>query len=175
MKSILLCAAAATALLATGAGAQSLTTTAVVAAPSATSLDAPRMGTWGYDLSGREVGVTAGDNFYKFSNGAWDARTEIPADRSRFGAFDNLRELSDARSRAVIETAAAKVTTTGEAQQVGGLYASFMNEAKIEALDAKPLAAPLAAIKAAKKKASLVAAAVDFGKKGNKSLICHFA
>ena len=41
------------------------------------------------------------------ANGAWDQRTAIPADRSRFGVFDGLGELSNARSRKVIETAAA--------------------------------------------------------------------
>lgn len=158
MKSLLLCAAAIGALLTSAAQAQSPAPVAATAtATAAPSLDAPRMGSWGFDLSGRKAGAVAGDSFYKFANGAWDDRTEIPADRSRFGAFDNLRELSDARSRAVIEKAAATKGATGEAQQVGGLYASFMDEATLEALDAKPLAAPLAAIKATTTRSQIAA------------------
>ncbi len=158
MKSLLLCAAAIGALLTSAAQAQSPAPVAATAtATAAPSLDAPRMGSWGFDLSGRKVGAVAGDSFYKFANGAWDDRTEIPADRSRFGAFDNLRELSDARSRAVIEKAAATKGATGEAQQVGGLYASFMDEATLETLDAKPLAAPLAAIKATTTRSQIAA------------------
>ncbi len=158
MKSLLLCAAAAGALLTSAVQAETpASATTAASTTAAASLDAPRMGTWGFDLSGRKVGGVAGDNFYMFANGAWDARTEIPADRSRFGAFDNLRELSDARSRAVIEKAAATKDAKGEAQQVGGLFASFMDEATLEALDAKPLAGPLAEIKAAKTKSQIAA------------------
>jgi putative endopeptidase len=40
-----------------------------------TSLESPRYGTWGFDLSGMDTSVKPGDDFYKFANGAWDART----------------------------------------------------------------------------------------------------
>ena len=61
---------------------------------AAASLDAPRYGTWGFDLSGMDRSVKPGDDFFKFANGKWDERTVIPSDRTRYGNFDKLRELS---------------------------------------------------------------------------------
>ena len=149
MKSLLLGAAAASVMLTASLSAHAQTAQAA-STPAASSLAAPKMGTWGFDLSGRDMDTTPGENFFKFANGAWDQRTAIPADRSRFGVFDGLGELSNARSRKVIETAAATANATGETQKVGDLYKAFMDEGKIEALDAKPLAPYLAAIKAVK-------------------------
>ena len=97
------------------------------------------MGDWGFDLTGRDPAAKPGADFYTFANGAWDAKAAIPADRSRYGAFDALVELSDARSRAVIEAAADDRAAAGEKAKIGALYRSFMDEAAVEALDAKPL------------------------------------
>jgi putative endopeptidase len=112
-------------------------------------LSAPRMGAWGFDLSGRDPAAAPGQDFYRFANGKWAERTEIPADRARFGAFDALVELSDTRSNAVIEAAAKNQGATGEAAQIGALYRSFMDEKTVEALGAKPLEPSLAAIRKA--------------------------
>ena len=65
---------------------------------------------------------------------------QIPPDRTRWGSFIILRDLSDARSRKVIEDAAAdRSNAAGEEAKVGAFYRAFMDEAKIEALDAQPL------------------------------------
>jgi putative endopeptidase len=71
------------------------------------SLESPRYGTWGFDASGMDRSVKPGDDFYKFANGTWDANTEIPSDRTRYGNFDKLAELSEARTKAIITEAAA--------------------------------------------------------------------
>lgn len=104
-----------------------------------TSLESPRYGTWGFDLTGMDVSVKPGDDFYKFANGAWDAKTEIPADRTRYGNFDKLAELSEARTKAIIEGAAADKAATGEKAKIGAAYRAFMDEAAVEKLDAKPI------------------------------------
>jgi putative endopeptidase len=157
MKSMLLGAAAIAALLTATAHAESAPAAPVAAAAATPNLTAAKMGSWGFDLSGRDTAKTPGDNFYDFANGLWDARTEIPADRARYGAFDALRELSDARSLKVIQTAATLPAAKGEAQQVGALYASFMDEARIAKLDAQPLTPYLAAVKAAKSHEAIAA------------------
>ena len=107
------------------------------------------MGTWGFDLAGRDTPSTPAQDFYEYANGTYLKKLEIPADRSRYGAFDSLNELSQDRMHAVLDKAAADTAATGEAAKVGALYRSFMDEAKVEALGAKPLAADLAAIRAA--------------------------
>jgi len=119
---------------------------------AATSLESPRYGTWGFDLSGMDTSVKPGEDFYKFANGAWDAKTAIPSDRTRYGNFDKLAELSEARTKAIIEAAAANKTAAGDTAKVGAAYRAFMDEAAIEALDAKPIAPYLAQIKKVKTK-----------------------
>ena len=105
------------------------------AAGDLTSLDSPRYGAWGFDGSGMDTSVKPGDDFYKFANGAWEARTVIPTDRTRYGNFDKLSELSEARTRAIIEAAAANKAVAGDSAKVGAAYRAFMDEAAIEALD----------------------------------------
>ncbi|HEX2560085.1 M13 family metallopeptidase [Phenylobacterium sp.] len=112
--------------------------------------EAPRMGTWGFDISGMDRTVEPGDDFFRFSNGAYLAKMEIPSDRSRFGVFDALNELSVNRMRAVLDKAAANKAAAGEEAQIAAMYRSFMDEAGVNALGAKPLAQDLAAIRAAK-------------------------
>ncbi|MDB5431522.1 MAG: putative metalloendopeptidase [Caulobacter sp.] len=127
-------------------------------APTPVSLDAPRFGTWGFDLAGMDRSVNPGDNFYDFANGNWDKVTEIPSDRTRFGNFDKLTVLSEARTRAIIEEAmAGKNPSDPDAVRVGTAYASFMDEARVEQLDSKPIQPELATIRAAKTRDDLTA------------------
>src|SRR5262249_23142425 len=52
-------------------------------------------GRWGFDESGIDPRVNPGDSFFDFANGAWDARTTIPADKSRFGMFNALTDKTE--------------------------------------------------------------------------------
>jgi putative endopeptidase len=88
------------------------------------------------------------DDFYLFVNGAWLARTEIPADKSNYGIFTMLDDLSQQRVREIAEAAALAKTGDPDAQKVGDFYASFMDEAAVDALGIKPLSAELARIDA---------------------------
>jgi putative endopeptidase len=119
---------------------------------------APQFGGWGFDLSGVNRGVKPGDSFFDFANGAWDARTTIPPDKVRFGMFDALRDTSQAQIREVIESAAGSgAARSTEAGKIGALYDSFMDEARIEALDSAPLAPDLARIRQAATKTDIAA------------------
>ena len=103
---------------------------------------------WGFDLDGRDLSVRAGDDFNAHANGNYLAKTEIPSDKTRFGPFDMLYENAQGQLRAIIEEAAAN-PTTDNARKVGALYASFMDEAALEAKGAQPMADDLAAVRAA--------------------------
>ncbi|WP_297514580.1 M13 family metallopeptidase [uncultured Caulobacter sp.] len=131
---------------------QSLLPAIAEGAGDVTSLESPKYGTWGFDISGMDTTVKPGDDFYKFANGAWDARTVIPSDRARYGNFDKLAELSEARTKAIIEGAAADKTATGEKAKIGAAYRAFMDEATIEKLDAKPIQPWLDGVKKVKTK-----------------------
>ena len=95
----------------------------------------------GIDLSHGYPEVRPQDDLFRHVNGKWIDTHEIPADRASDGAFHHLREESEKSIRTIIEEAAASKAAVGtEAQKVGDLYASFMDEAKIEALGVSPLA-----------------------------------
>jgi len=105
------------------------------------------LGSFGIDLDNIDESVKPGDNFFKYVNGLWIENTEIPADRSRFGGFGILRDLSEDRVKVIIEEAAAKNAPAGsDEQKVGDFYASFMDMDAIEAAGLKPVQADLGAI-----------------------------
>jgi putative endopeptidase len=131
---------------------------AAAAAPAGPAPDlsrAARMGAWGFDLAGRDTTTPPGQDFFQYANGTYEKGLTIPGDRASFGAFDALSELSQARLHALLEKTASDTGATGEQGKVGALYRSFMGEAAVNRLAAKPMAADLAAIKAEKTKADV--------------------
>ena len=80
------------------------------------------------------------DDLYRFVNGTWLKNTEIPADKSNYGAFTLLSDEAEKNLRVIVEEAAAANAAAGTDQQlIGDYYSSFMDEAKIEQLGMKPL------------------------------------
>lgn len=80
------------------------------------------------------------DDFYRFVNGRWLATTQIPADRSNYGAFTLLEEGAQRDLHGILEEAARSGAPVGSDQQkIGDFYASFMDEASIEARGLAPL------------------------------------
>ena len=142
--------------LLSGVAAVALAAAAPVGAADAVSLASPRYGTWGFDASGMDRSVKPGDDFYQFANGAWNARTEIPSDRTRFGNFDILSVLSEHRVHAILEDAKTGKVKDPDAAKIAAAYASYMNADLAEKLGAKPMAPELAAIRAARTKDDMV-------------------
>jgi putative endopeptidase len=63
-----------------------------------------RIGAWGLDLTTRDATVRPGDDFFRYADGHWLDTTQIPADRSRWGAFDALAEDAQNKVHELIET-----------------------------------------------------------------------
>ncbi|WP_137897272.1 M13-type metalloendopeptidase [Sphingomonas sp. 2SG] len=126
-------------------------------APVATN-GKPQLGDFGVDLTAMDRKIAPGDDFYNYVNGAWMARTEIPADKASWGGFGILRDLSDTRTRAVIEGAAANPGSDPVAAKIGDTYATFMDAAAIEAAGATPLKPYLAKIAAIRSQSDLAKA-----------------
>ncbi len=142
-------------LLAAGAAAALTFAAQAAAAADASdgaSLASPKYGTWGFDMSGMDRSVKPGDDFFKFANGKWAERTEIPSDRTRFGNFDKLSVLSENRQHAILEDAAAGKLTDPDAAKIAAGYKAFMDETLAEKLGAKPIAPELAEIRKVKTK-----------------------
>jgi len=99
-----------------------------------------------------------GDDFFAWANGGWLSKTEIPADRSSWGAMAGLAEDTNQRIVKLIEDAgkAKGEGASSEARKVGDYYAAYMNEAAIEARGVAPLKPQLDKIAAIKDKPGLV-------------------
>ena len=111
-----------------------------VAPPAA---ERPQIGSFGFDVAGMDRTVDPGDSFYRFANGNWDRVTEIPADRSNYGMFTMLDDLSRSRTHDILEEAARTPGT-----RIGDFYASFMDEAAANAAGITPLRPALDEIRA---------------------------
>ncbi|WP_073996105.1 M13 family metallopeptidase [Arcanobacterium urinimassiliense] len=105
-------------------------------------------------ISELDTRIRPQDDLFGFVNGKWLESTSIPADQAAAGAFIDLREESLAQVREIVESFTANPRHSSE-QKVADLYASFMDEARIEEQGIRPLEKDLALIRAAKDKDNL--------------------
>ncbi|WP_407359121.1 peptidase M13 [Microbacterium sp. LTA6] len=87
------------------------------------------------------------DDLYRYVNGAWLDRTEIPGDKARWGSFHLLAEQAEADVRTIIEESQGAEPGT-LARKIGDLFASFMDTGRIDAAGTAPLAETFAEIDA---------------------------
>jgi putative endopeptidase len=100
--------------------------------------------------------VKPGDDFFRYANGNWLERTEIPADRSSYGAGAVLAELTDRRVADLIQaTAKADAPAGSDSRKIGGYYTSFMDSTAIDAAGLRPLQPTLDSIAAIGDRADL--------------------
>jgi predicted metalloendopeptidase len=110
-------------------------------------------------FDGLDRSVAPGDDFFAYANGGWLKSAEIPPDRSSYGVGASLAERTDRQVDQLIrETIAAGPPAGSEERKIADYYASFMNEAAIEARGAAPLKPELASIAAIATRGRLAAA-----------------
>ena len=131
---------------------------------------APRVAaqvTSGIDTSTFDHAVRPQDDFYRYVNGGWLKKNEIPADASGWGAFQELRENSRNAEHELFESAGKANTPAGTPRRkIGDLYASYMDSARVEKLGTAPLAPELKRITALKRTAQLPATFAHFARRG---------
>ncbi|HYD44193.1 MAG TPA: M13 family metallopeptidase [Phenylobacterium sp.] len=111
----------------------------------------PQYGAWGFDLAGADLSAKPGDDFNRYAAGKYQDALVIPADKVAYSPRAAAADALEKRVHEMMEAAAKAAgpnPATNEAK-VGAYYASFMDEARIEAAGAKPIADELAAVKAA--------------------------
>ena len=130
---------------------------AIGSAAHAQEAGKPQYGAWGFDLTAMDPSVKPGDDFNRYASGAWLARTEIPADKPIASLRYLMSDLTEARLHALLDKAAASAPTEPATLKgkVGAFYKAFMDEGRIEALGARPIAAELIAIKTVNNRADL--------------------
>ncbi len=121
----------------------------------------------GLDQAYIDPKVRPQDDLFRHINGKWLTEAPIPADRPLDGAFYKLRDKSEADLRTIIEASAASQAAPGsEAQKVGDLFASFMNETRADQLGLQPIQADLDAIDAIATRADLIKTMAQLGRTG---------
>ncbi|SDQ11695.1 M13 family metallopeptidase [Quadrisphaera sp. DSM 44207] len=148
----------------------------------------------GIDLSRVDPAVRPQDDLYEHVNGRWLREHVIPADRAQDGTFRALRDQAEADVRSIVEEAAASSGGTdasdgdrdsgrdsgsgggsgGVRRQIGDLYASFMDEERVEAAGTAPLRDLLGPIAAAPDRAALAALLGSGLREGLTSLVGAF-
>lgn len=108
-------------------------------------------GAWGMDLDGGDRAVRPGVDFYRYANGRWIDRTEIPADKSNTGVASDVNDATTRQVRTLLDTAAAVASAQprGTTGKVGAFYASYLDAEHVETLGLRPMQSELAAIRAA--------------------------
>jgi putative endopeptidase len=124
-------------------------------AQSATSVAAPVSG---IDLKSLDPAIRPQDDFYGYVNGVWTRNTAIPADKSTWGTYIELREIVQGQLRTLIDDTLKHPGKPGsDAHKIADLYGSFMNEPARNAAGFKPLRADLARVAALRDKKDLPA------------------
>jgi putative endopeptidase len=131
------------------------------APPAPAPAPKPELGTFGFDTAGMDRSVQPGDNFYMFSNGTWARNTPIPADKSNYGMFTRLDDLSKERTRVIIEEAAKDPSS-----KIGNAYNSYLDTAAIEAKGLAPILPWLGEIKDLSNRSGYAALAAKAGRYG---------
>jgi putative endopeptidase len=118
---------------------------------AARAQDKPQYGAWGFDLAGADLAAKPGEDFVRFASGRYQAALVIPPDRASYSPRAAAADQLEARVHALLEDAgkAAGATPATNPAKAGAYYAAFMDEARIERLGATPIAADLAAVRAA--------------------------
>jgi putative endopeptidase len=103
----------------------------------------------GIDPSFVDKAVKPGDDFNAYANGAWAARTEIPADRSSTGVGLEVFKVAEKRNAELIQGAGRGNPAAGtDERRIADYYAAFLDQAGIERRGLAPLKGELDSIAA---------------------------
>uniref|UniRef100_UPI001C49FE2D M13 family metallopeptidase N-terminal domain-containing protein n=1 Tax=Sphingomonas sp. dw_22 TaxID=2721175 RepID=UPI001C49FE2D len=112
----------------------------------------PQIGDYGFDVTGMDKSIAPGDDFYGYANGTWAKTTPIPADKSNYGSFNVLDDLSRERTHDILEA-----TRSDANSKIGTAYATYLDTAAIDAKGLAPIQPWLNQIKAVNAKSGLPA------------------
>jgi putative endopeptidase len=125
----------------------------------------PKFGPWGVDLSGMDDTIRPGDDFYDHVLGTWVSSVEFRPDRVCAGIDLDIQDELDAAVTTVVESASAEHAPKGDvSQQIGDLYASFMDQQALDARGITPVKPFLDAIDAAGDRDAMTSVMLSFNR-----------
>jgi putative endopeptidase len=119
-----------------------------------------QIGAFGFDTGGMDKAVAPGDDFYGYANGGWARTTTIPADKSNYGMFTALDDLSRERTHAILDEVKGQAGS-----KIGTAYATYLDSAAIDAKGLAPIQPWLTRIRTAPK-AQIAALYAEAGRNG---------
>ena len=127
----------------------------------------------GVDTEYVEPNVRPQDDLYRHLNGKWLDTFVIPADKSTYGSFTFIDDQAQQQMRGIVENltdASGNVTATGDAavdaRKLADLYASFMDEPRLETLGLAPIKEQMASIDALASQRDIPALIAHFNRTG---------
>ena len=129
-----------------GLSASLLLTIGCAQAATAPSAAVPLFGSFGLDLASQDKTIEPGDDFYSYADGQWLKTHQIPADRARWGAIDQLTEAADSHVRDIIQKLPQHAPPGSPEQKAGDYYHAFIDEDAIDAAGLNPAIPALHAI-----------------------------
>ncbi len=95
----------------------------------------------GFDLTNMNKTVKPGQDFYEYAVGGWLKRTTLPADKSSYGAFQEVEDHNSQELQNIFDELSTRNNWKKGSieQQVADFYASGMNEALLERRGLAPL------------------------------------
>lgn len=126
----------------------------------------PKVGAWGVDMADMDKSVKPGNDFFDYVVGAWVKNAKIPPDRVCAGVNLDIQNQLDADLKTIVAGAAAKHAPAGEiSQQIGDLYASYMDEGLLNKKGVDPVRPLLASIDGINDRPGLSGVLVSFNGK----------
>ena len=125
----------------------------------------------GISIEFMDKSVRPQDDFYNYVNGGWMKTAVIPADKSSWGSFNELREKTDENSLSILKNILTEKYEKGtEGQKIQDLYATYMDMDKRNADGINPIKGDLAKIDAIKNMKDLQKYLIEAVKEGNDPL-----
>ncbi|TDE31430.1 M13 family peptidase [Flavobacterium ranwuense] len=117
----------------------------------------------GINVNYMDKAVKPSNDFFRYVNGTWLDNTEIPADRTRWGSFDELRQKTDADALAILKEATTNPSYKSNTDQgkAINLYKSILDTVGRNKLGIAPLKPYLKKIDAVKNAKDLEALLIE--------------
>ena len=122
----------------------------------------------GINLASMDKSINPADDFYQYANGTWIKNTQIPAQESRWGSFNELADRNNDNLKKILEECAAdKMAKPGSnKQKIGDFYRVGMDTVKLESEGYSPIASLFTNVNKIANKTDLIKTLADLHSKG---------
>jgi putative endopeptidase len=130
----------------------------------------------GIKIADMDKSVNPADDFYEYANGTWLKKTQIPAQESRWGSFNELADRNNDNLKKILEECAADKTAKpgSNKQKIGDFYRVGMDTVKLEKEGYAPVASLFAEVNKINDKTALVKILADLHTKAISGVLGFF-